>query len=134
MIKKLLIVEDHEDFRVTLKGYLASQKLGLEIYDAESGEEALEQSQRLNPDIILMDIRLPNMNGIDVAGQIKKFLPTAEIIVLTVFETASFRETFKSKDISDYIGKSELYEKLIPRIKSILKGKNGERQRAEAQR
>ncbi len=132
MIKKILIVEDHEDFRTTVKGYLASQKLNVEIYDVGSGEEAVEESSRLNPDIVLMDIRLPNMNGIEAAGLIKKLCPQAEIIALTVFETQAFRETFKSKDIAVYIGKSELYEKLIPRIKNILNKKNGmERQRTE---
>ena len=124
MSRRILIVEDHEEFRSTVKEYLASQKLDLEIYDAGSAEEAIRESERLKPDIILMDIRLPEMSGIEAAGQIRKFLPSTEIIVLTVFETEAFRETFKSKDISEYIGKSELYAKLIPRIKSILKAKN----------
>jgi len=124
MNKRLLIVEDHADFRKIVKAYLESQKLNLEIRDVESAEEAIEEAGRFKPDIILMDIRLPNMNGIEAATEIKKALPNCEIIVLTVFETAGFRAIFKSKDIAAYIGKSELYEKLVPRLKIIIKNGN----------
>ena len=51
---------------------------------------------------------------------IKKYLPQCKIIVLTMFETEAFKSVFKSSDIVAYIGKSELYEKLMPCIKLVL--------------
>ncbi len=120
---RILIVEDHEDYRATVKEYLIRQKLNLEINDVGSAEAALIEAKRFRPDIILMDIRLPNMNGIEASGEIKKFLPECQIIILTVFETEAFREVFTSNDISAYLGKSELQEKLLPRIKSLVKAR-----------
>ena len=71
-----------------------------------------------------MDIRLPNINGIDAATRIRRHLPDCRIVVLTMFETEAFRKVFKSGDITAYIGKSELYDKLLPVVKGILKDIN----------
>ena len=67
-----------------------------------------------------MDIRLPGINGIDAAGKIKKHVPESDIIVLTMFETEAFKKVFRSDDVTAYMGKSELYEKLVPVIKKVL--------------
>jgi NarL family two-component system response regulator LiaR len=120
MTAKILIVEDHDDFREIVKTYLQNRRLDVEILEAVTGEAGVEKALREKPDIVLMDIRLPNMNGIDAASQIKKHLPGCEIIVLTMFETETFKKVFKTEDVSAYIGKSEIYEKLVPAIKKIL--------------
>ncbi len=120
MPTKILIIEDHDDFRAMVKSYLEKQDIQLQVFEAPTGESGVIKALREKPDIILMDIRLPNMNGIDAAGRIKKYLPECKIIVLTMFETEAFRNVFKSQDIEAYIGKSELYEKLVPLLKEIL--------------
>ena len=125
MPSKILIVDDHDDFRLILRKFLENQNLGVTIWEVPSAEMAVEFAKREEPEIVLMDIRLPNMNGIDAAGQIKQFLPQCTIIILTVFETESFRTIFKSKDISAYIGKSELFEKLIPTLRKFIDLGNG---------
>ncbi len=121
MSTKILIIEDHDDFREMIKMHLNSQSLPAELQEASSAEEGIEKARIFNPEIILMDIRLPNMNGIDAATQIHKFLPKCSIIILTMFETKAFREIFKSKEITVYLGKSDLFEKLVPAIKEIIK-------------
>jgi len=85
----------------------------------------IEKALREKVNIILMDIRLPNINGIDAATRIRRHLPDCRIVVLTMFETEAFRKVFKSGDTTAYIGKSELYDKLMPVIKGILKEFNG---------
>ncbi len=117
---KILIVDDHDTFRETVKDYLKIQGLNVEIFEANSAELAIVKALREKPDIILMDIRLPEMNGIDAAGRIKGYLPKCEVIILTMFETEAFKKVFKSDKVSAYIGKSELYEKLVPTIKRFL--------------
>ncbi|OGX31041.1 MAG: hypothetical protein A2787_01200 [Omnitrophica WOR_2 bacterium RIFCSPHIGHO2_01_FULL_48_9] len=117
---KILIVEDHEDFREIVKSYLQSQDLNIELFEAASGELGIVKALREKPHIVLMDIRLPNINGIDAANRIRQYLPDCKIIILTMFETAAFRSTFKSDGIAAYIGKSELYDKLGPLLKKIL--------------
>ena len=126
MAKRVLIVEDHKDFRETVKNFLEGQNLDLQISEADSGEMGIGIAVKEKPDIILMDIRLPDMNGLEAASEIKKRIPECRIILLTMFETEAFRSVFKSNDIAAYIGKSELYDKLIPQVKEILNQKGGD--------
>ena len=121
MYKKILLIEDNDDFRNIVKDFLKTQDEDFQIFEASSGELGIVEALRDKPDIILMDIRLPNANGIDTAARIKKYLPSCKIIVLTMFETETFRNVFKSHDISAYLGKSELYDKLMPLIRKIFK-------------
>ena len=118
---KILIIEDHDDFRSVIRKHLESQPLDLEIFEASSGELGISKALREKPQIILMDIRLPGISGMEAAGKIKKFLPAVEIIVLTMFETDAFQKVFKTDDVTVYIGKSELYERLVPEIKKIFR-------------
>jgi len=119
---KLLIIEDHEDFRQRVKNYLSKQNIDLNIFEAASGEEGVEVALKEKPQIVITDLRLQNMHGVEAAGEIKKVIPTCKIIVLTMFETEGFRNVFKNEHIDEYIGKSELYEKLLPAIKKCLSG------------
>lgn len=121
MQTKILIVEDHDDFRAVVRQHLESQDLDAEILEASSGELGISKALRFRPHIILMDLRLPGMSGIEAAGRIKQLLPDIEILILTMFETTAFQEVFKSSDVSAYIGKSELYERLVPEIKKIFR-------------
>lgn len=117
---KILIVDDHDDFRGAVRRHLENQVISHEIFEADSGEVGVAMAERVQPDIVLMDIRLPGMDGLDAASQIKQKLPNSKIIFLTMFETSSFRETFTSEAASDYIGKSDLYQKLVPAINKVL--------------
>lgn len=124
MNRKILLIEDHEEFRKIVRIYLKKQDNSLEVFEASTGELGIVKALREKPSIVLMDIGLPNMSGIDAAGRIKKYLPDCKIIVLTMFETEAFREVFKSSDITAYIGKSELFEKLMPLIEEHLEVAN----------
>jgi len=128
MAKKVLIVEDYKEFRVMVKNYLETQNLDFQISEADSGEMGILAAVKEKPDIVLMDIRLPDMNGLEAASEIKKRIPECEIIILTMFETEAFRSVFKSNHISAYIGKSELYDKLIPQMKAILNNREIEKE------
>lgn len=121
MQAKILIVEDHDDFRAIVRQHLESQDLDMEILEASSGELGISKALRFQPHIILMDLRLPGMSGIEAAGRIKQLLPHIEILILTMFETTAFQEVFKSDDVSAYIGKSELFERLVPEIKKSFR-------------
>ncbi len=120
---KILITDDHDEFRTTLHRYLEESSPDFKIFEASSGELSILKALREKPDIVLMDIRLPEMNGIEAARRIKQNLPESKIIILTMFETEAFREIFKSDDIEAYIGKSELYEELLPMISSLAENK-----------
>lgn len=121
---KVLIVEDHADFRQTVRGFLEAQSLTFEIREAASAERALQLASEEPPEVVLMDIRLPGMNGIDAAAELKSRFPGTAIIALTMFEAESFRQVLDCEQVSAYIGKSELYEKLMPAITAALSKSN----------
>jgi DNA-binding NarL/FixJ family response regulator len=80
------IVEDNRDFRVTLQRIL-SESSGYHCACAcGSAEEALRTIPRLLPDVVLMDLHLPNMSGVDCARRLKDLCPAVQILVLTVYE------------------------------------------------
>ncbi|MCK5579687.1 MAG: response regulator transcription factor [Candidatus Omnitrophica bacterium] len=120
MSSKILIIEDNDDFRFLLKSCLETQALGVNILEATSGEQGKEMALAETPDIILMDIRLPGINGVEAASAIKQEIPDTKIVILTMFETETFKKVFSSDYIEAYIGKSEIHDKLIPLIKKVL--------------
>lgn len=80
---RLLMVEDHKLLRMGLKSILEKYPLIEVVGEADTGEAAIEQTKLLKPDVILMDIGLPEMNGIQATQKIKELYPTIKIVVLT---------------------------------------------------
>ncbi|MBZ0167584.1 MAG: response regulator, partial [Candidatus Omnitrophica bacterium] len=69
MTKRLLIVDDNQEFRTMLRSYLVSQKLPFEFYEANSAEMAVTKASFIKPQVILMDINLPQANGLVAARE-----------------------------------------------------------------
>ena len=124
MRKRILIVEDHDDFRAIVRGYLNQHKLDLEIFEASTGEMGVIKASCVKPDIVLMDINLPRANGLEVAKQIREDHPRCDIIFLTMFEVEIFKKAAEKIKARAFIGKNEVYERLLPIIKKCLENKN----------
>jgi DNA-binding NarL/FixJ family response regulator len=120
MKKKILLVDDHDDFRTTVKDYLHRNHLALEIFEANSGETGVLKASCVKPDIVLMDISLPNENGLEAARQIKEDQPDCDIIILTLFDVAAFKKDAEKIKVRGFIGKNEVFEKLLPLIKECF--------------
>lgn len=119
-LKKLLIVDDSNEFRAMLKEYLKKHNLGLEIFEASTGEMGIAKAACIRPDIVLMDISLPRASGITATRHIKGDNPDCKVIILTMFEVAAFKEVAMGINATAFIGKSQIEEKLIPAIKKCL--------------
>jgi len=120
MKKKILLVDDHDDFRTTVKDYLIGHNLGLEIFEANSGEMGVLKASCVKPDIVIMDINLPNENGFVAARQIVEDHPDCVIIILTLFDVKAFKKIADKVKVKAFIGKNEVYNKLLPVIKECL--------------
>lgn len=83
---KIAIVEDNPTIRESLAEFAESDPENRCAFACATAEEALKSLPRHNPDIVLMDIQLPNMSGIECCGRLKDLLPSAQIIMVTVYE------------------------------------------------
>lgn len=118
----IIIVDDNEEFRGMIKDYLSQQNLGVEIFEASSEETAVVKASCVRPDIVIMDISLPKTNGLILAKKIKEDYPQCDIIILTMFEDDFLKKISQETEGMDFIGKSEIYDRLVPVVKKHLKG------------
>ena len=86
---KILIVDDHAIVRDGLAAILKFQKDMTVVGEAHDGQAAIQKAQELHPDIILMDLMMPNMKGTDATAAIKRILPNTQILILTSYGTSS---------------------------------------------
>jgi len=118
---RILIADDHEIVREGLRAMIQRQP-GWEVCgDVSTGREVVAQAPALNPDIIVMDIGMPELNGLDATRQIKRALPNTEVLIFTANETEEIvRNVFKA-GAKAYLLKSDANQHLIPAIEALCK-------------
>lgn len=123
MKKRLFIVEDHTILREGLKALL-STKRDLEIVgEAAEGDAAIRGVEKLKPDLVLMDLSLPKMNGPEAIREIKKRAPDTKILALTVHKTEEYISATFQAGASGYVLKDATQAELELAIRNVLAGK-----------
>jgi DNA-binding NarL/FixJ family response regulator len=117
---RILIVEDHEGIRNSLRQWLSTVFQDYVIRDASTGEDAVELCKEIKPDVVVMDIKLPGINGILATKQIKKMFPDTKVIMLTVYDIPAFQAEATAAGASTFISKNNMYKELIPAIQSLM--------------
>ena len=117
-MKKILLCEDDPDIQASLKNILG--KHGYEAHAARDGEEAIAMAIKVNPDLILLDIRMPKLDGLEVAGEIRKHNTQAKIIFVTAFQSSELTKEAAKYDIFDYIVKPASAEDILAVVKKAL--------------
>lgn len=131
---KLLIADDEKYDREAIINILKSS-LGqaLDISEAANGREAIEISERVRPDIIIMDIKMPGINGIKAIQEIRRFLPNVYIIILTAYDYFDFAvEAVKSK-VKEYILKPFGREEIIEKVRQGIEAVNFEKEKRKSE-
>lgn len=122
MTTRLLLIDDHAVVRSGLRMLLENQP-GLEIVgEAGTGREALALVKQLQPNIVLMDIGLPDMSGIEVTRQIKQQWPTVSIVALTIHEDEEYFFKMLQAGVSGYVPKRAAPEELLTALQTAIEG------------
>ena len=121
---KILVVDDHSLMRDGLCRVLSLEPSFDIIDQVSDGLEAIESVQKVQPDVILMDINMPKLNGIDATKEIHKLYPEIKVIALTVCEQDDQVFEFIRAGASGYILKDAQAEVLIEAVKTICNGKS----------
>lgn len=116
----VLIVEDHEGVRLLLRVLLRESLSEYHILEAKDGEEAVALASLHSPDIVLMDIGLPKMNGIEATRRIKNALPQTHVIIVTNHEAIEFKKEATFAGASSYVLKNRMDTELIPIMTELL--------------
>ena|SRR5579883_2330409 len=119
MAKKILITDDALFMRVTLKNILVSN--GYEVSDeASNGKEAVEKYQAHQPDLVMMDITMPIMDGISAAKQIKSMYPEANIVMCTAMGQKDMVVEAIKAGAKDFIVKPFQPERVLESVKKLI--------------
>ena len=120
---RVLIVDDHEPWRRFATRTLLKQPELQVIREVSDGPDAVQQAQQLQPDLILLDIGLPTMNGIEASRRIREVSPSSKILFVTENRSPDIVEAALSNGAGGYVIKSDAGSELLPAIKAVLEGK-----------
>jgi len=120
---RIVIAEDHTILREGLKSLLSSHHDIDVVGEADNGHDAIRLIERLKPSLILMDLSMPKMNGMDAIKEIRKRSPETKIVVLTVHNTEEYILAALHAGANGYILKDSTHVELEGAIRSVLSGK-----------
>lgn len=120
MCVRIVLADDHEVVRQGVRRFLETQP-SLEICaEAANGQEAVEKTLSLKPDIVILDLSMPVMNGVEATKQIRQLVPSAKIIIFSMHDFAQLAETVKQAGADAYVSKSSQVDKLYEAIRNVL--------------
>jgi DNA-binding NarL/FixJ family response regulator len=122
--KGVLLADDHDLVRAGLRSLLSGER-GLEVVgEATNGREALTLCRQLRPDIVLMDIRMPDMDGLAVTRAIKTDSPTTSVILFTMYEKADYLVEALKAGAAGYLLKGASKPEIVSTVRKVLAGES----------
>jgi DNA-binding NarL/FixJ family response regulator len=123
MALRILIADDHEVVREGVRIIIHKARPQWEICgEAVNGQEAIDAAARLKPDIVLLDITMPGMSGLEAASQISGLGPSAPILIFTMHESAELAVDARQAGARGYVAKSDAARHLVTAIETLLSG------------
>jgi len=121
-VRRILIADDHRIMREALRSLLEKSGNFECVAEADDGYQAVKLAMELRPDIIIMDIAMPNLNGIEATRQIKSELPEVEVVVLSMHATRTYVLQVLQAGASAYLLKDSDFEELSTALLAISRG------------
>jgi DNA-binding NarL/FixJ family response regulator len=123
MTYRIVIAEDHNLLRQGLRSMVGGLPDFTVVGEAIDGKEAIRQTLALRPDVVLMDLSMPGMNGIEATLHIKQRLPEVRIVALTAYKTDEYVREALRAGADGYVLKDGAYEELVMALRSVVSGK-----------
>jgi DNA-binding NarL/FixJ family response regulator len=120
---RILVADDHEVVRRGVRTLLEAEPGWTVCAEATTGREAVEAAKRLRPDIVILDISMPELNGLEAARQIRSAVPEAEIVILTIHESEEVIREVLATGARGYVLKSDAGRDLVTAIGTLRHGK-----------
>jgi len=118
----IMLVDDHDVVRTGLRSYLETQPGLRVVAEAGNGEEALQLAPETRPQIILMDITMPHMDGLEATRKLKSMCPDSMILALTVHEDKQYFMEMLAAGASGYLTKQAAADELVAAIRAVANG------------
>jgi DNA-binding NarL/FixJ family response regulator len=119
---RILIVDDHEVMRLGIRNLLETVSNWNICAEASSGREAVDKAFLYLPDVIIMDITMPGMNGLEAASEIGRSRPDIPVILFSLHLSENLVSHFESGGIRGAVGKGEAARDLVEAVKKVLAG------------
>ena len=126
MTLKILLVDDNKTFLASVKNLLSMYSQAQVVGEAHDGVHALEMGQQVAPDLVLLDIVMPGLSGLDVAKTMKTWPTPPKILFLSLHDNIFYRAAARELGCLGLVGKSNFVIELLPLIAGLLGEANGE--------
>jgi DNA-binding NarL/FixJ family response regulator len=117
---RVLIVDDHEIFRRGLRALLESSSEWQVCGEAVDGMDAVEQCKILKPDIVVLDVSMPRLNGLEAARLIRKEIPMPQIVIITQHDSPQIRSAALEAGAGAFVTKSAVASELVSALRNLI--------------
>jgi DNA-binding NarL/FixJ family response regulator len=119
----VLIVDDSAPLRSAMRELINASMLACSCAEASTGEEAIVLAGEAAPDVVIMDLKLPGMNGIAATRRIKAMLPQTQVVMVSLFDAAEFQAEAAKAGVVAFVPKRVMHRELIPLLAGLLDGR-----------
>ena len=116
----VLIVDDNAEFRGRIKTLLSSENEIQIVGEAGDGEQAVSEAARLHPNVVLMDVRMPRMNGLEAARRLTGPSSEMKVILMSQYDLDEYKQAAAASGARDYVVKKTMMQRLIPAIRAAV--------------
>jgi DNA-binding NarL/FixJ family response regulator len=121
MVMKVLVVDDDDDVRAMVVDILHMDQ-GIAVIEAVNGKDAVDLAARERPQVVVIDIMMPRMDGLEATRRIKRASPETKVIVVTAFTQDAYRTAANERGADAFVNKSDMSTVLLPLIRKLTQG------------
>ena len=119
-LNSILLVEEHDEMRAALRDWLLVSLESAKLREARSLQEAIDQTEQTMPDVVLINLELPGLNGIEATRELRRRFPSCPVVIMSVNDSEALRSAALGAGAAAFVSKRELPHGLLPILGRIL--------------